>query len=123
MQEHERKECDNTAKRRRTAHTTRPKRRNMYISKREQKRRLQRLWHMSTAEQMQEYYLHQERRAQKSSTTDERHIFDMCKGRRTKKRVKNGWSSEQAGTCGSYTHTMRFENSYITKVCKSRNLY
>jgi CO dehydrogenase nickel-insertion accessory protein CooC1 len=53
----------------------------------------------------------------------ERAIFEQCKRTRTQKRVKNGWSSEQAGTCGSYTRTMRFENSYITKVCKSRNMY
>ena len=53
----------------------------------------------------------------------ERNIFAECKTERTQKRVRNTWSSEQAGTCGSYTHTIRFENSYITKVCKSRNLY
>ena len=53
----------------------------------------------------------------------ERAIFEQCKRTRTQKRVKNGWSSEQAGTCGTYVRTMRFENSYITKVCKSRNLY
>ena len=53
----------------------------------------------------------------------ERAIFEQCKHTRTQKRVKNRFSTEQAGTCGSYTHTMRFENSYITKVCKSRNLY
>lgn len=50
-------------------------------------------------------------------------IFSTCKTMRTQKRVKNGWSSEQAGTCGTYVRTMRFENSYITKVCKSRNMY
>lgn len=50
----------------------------------------------------------------------ERAIFEQCKRTRTQKRVKNGFSSEQAGTCGSCTRTMRFENSYITKVCKSR---
>lgn len=50
----------------------------------------------------------------------ERAIFEQCKRTRTQKRVRNTWSTEQAGTCGSYTHTMRFENSYITKVCKSR---
>lgn len=53
----------------------------------------------------------------------ERAIFEQCKRTRTQKRVRNTWSSEQAGTCGTYTHTIRFENSYITKVCKSRNLY
>lgn len=53
----------------------------------------------------------------------ERAIFEQCKRTRIQKRVKNTFSSEQAGTRGSYTHTIRFENSYITKVCKSRNLY
>jgi hypothetical protein len=53
----------------------------------------------------------------------ERAIFEQCKHTRTQKRVKNTFSSEQAGTCGSYTRTMRFENSYITKVCKSRSMY
>lgn len=53
----------------------------------------------------------------------ERAIFEQCKRTRTQKRVKNKFSTEQAGTCGTYTRTMRFENSYITKVCKSRSLY
>ena len=95
----------------------------MIISKREQKRRLQKLWHMSAEEQMQEYYLQQERRAYTNNTTDERHVFDMCKGTRTQKRVKNTWSKEQAGTCGTYIATKRFANSRLTCVCKSRSLY
>lgn len=53
----------------------------------------------------------------------ERAIFEQCKRNRTRKRVHNTLYKEQAGTCGTYTHTMRFENSYITKVCKSRNMY
>jgi hypothetical protein len=53
----------------------------------------------------------------------ERAIFEQCKRTRTQKRVKNTFSSEQAGTCGTYVRTVRFENSYITKVCKSRSMY
>lgn len=53
----------------------------------------------------------------------ERAIFEQCKRERTQKRVRNRFSTEQAGTCGTYVRTIRFENSYITKVCKSRNMY
>ena len=53
----------------------------------------------------------------------ERAIFEQCKRTRTQKRVKNGWSSEQAGTCGTYIATKRFSNSRLTCVCKSRSLY
>lgn len=49
----------------------------------------------------------------------ERAIFEQCKHERTQKRVKNRFSTEQAGTCGTYVRTMRFDNSYITKVCKN----
>lgn len=95
----------------------------MYISKREEKRRLQKLWHKSTEEQMQEYYLQQEKQAFTIGTHVERNAFEICKGTRMRKRVHNTLYKEQAGTCGTITHTMRFDNSYITKVCKSRNLY
>lgn len=50
-------------------------------------------------------------------------VFAVCKGVRMRKRVRNSFSRDEAGTCGTYVHTIRFENSYITKVCKSRNLY
>ena len=53
----------------------------------------------------------------------ERAIFEQCKRERTQKRVRNRFSTEQAGTCSTYVRTMRFENSYITKVCKSRSMY
>lgn len=118
------KKMQHNCKRRRTAYTTNKKAKDMYISKREQKRRLQKLWHKSAEEQLQEYYLQQEKSVYIiNTTTIERNAFDICKGARTQKRVRNTWSTEQAGTCGSYTHTMRFDNSYITKVCKSRNMF
>ena len=62
-----------------------------------------------------------EKRMQQLDT--EKCIFEQCKRNRTQKRVRNKFSTEEAGTCGTYTRTMRFENSYITKVCKSRSMY
>lgn len=48
-------------------------------------------------------------------------MFAICKGSRPqKKRVHNSLYREQAGVAGSYVHTLRFEGSYITKVCKSK---
>lgn len=95
----------------------------MYISKREQKRRLQKLWHKSAEEQMQEYYLQQEKRAFTLSADIERNAFEIGKGVRIRKRAKNTFSKEEAGTCGTYIATKRFSNSRLTCVCKSRNLY
>lgn len=97
----------------------------MYISKREEKRRRQKVWHKSAEEQIQEYYLQQEKRVYAINTTAiERNAFDICKGTRTQKRVKNTWSKEQTGTCGTYIATKRFSNSRLTCVCKSsRTLY
>lgn len=94
-----------------------------YVSKREQKRRLHKLQRMTKEELMQAYYLQQEKQAFKIGTQIERNAFEIGKGTRMRKRVHNTLYKEQAGTCGTYMHTMRFENSYITKVCKSRNLY
>lgn len=79
--------------------------------------------HMSKEELMQAYYLQQEERAFTPSTQIERNAFEIGKGVRTKKKARNTCYREEAGTCGTYVRTMRFENSYITKVCKSRNLY
>lgn len=95
----------------------------MYISKREEKRRLHKLQHMSAEEQMQEYYLQQKKQAFIIGTQIERNAFEIGKGVRTKKKARNTCYREEAGTCGTYVRTMRFENSYITKVCKSRNMY
>lgn len=50
-------------------------------------------------------------------------IFATCKTTRTRKRIRNTWSSEQAGTCGCITYDARFENSYIHIVCKGRKKY
>lgn len=94
-----------------------------YVSKREQKRRLHKLQHKSAEEQMQAHYMQQKKRAFTIGTQIERNAFEIGKGVRTKKKARNTCYREESGTCGSYTHTMRFENSYITKVCKSRNLY
>lgn len=94
-----------------------------YVSRREEKRRLQKLWHKSAEEQMQEYYLQQKKQAFTIVTPIERNAFEIGKGARTKKKSRNTCYREEAGTCGTYVRTMRFENSYITKVCKSRNLY
>ena len=95
----------------------------MYVSKREQKRRLHKLQHQCKEELMQAYYLQQKKRVFTHCTSIERNAFEIGKGVRTKKKVRNTCYREEAGTCGTYVHTMRFENSYITKVCKSRNMY
>lgn len=41
----------------------------------------------------------------------ERAIFEQCKRTRTQKRVKNKFSTEQAGTCSQSTSTRRFATS------------
>ena len=41
----------------------------------------------------------------------ERAIFEQCKHTRTQKRVKNKFSTEQAGTCSQSTTTRRFATS------------
>lgn len=51
----------------------------------------------------------------------ERYIFAMCKGERTRKKAKNTFSKEEAGTCGNIIVTKRFRNSRLTCVCKTRN--
>lgn len=48
-------------------------------------------------------------------------IFEQCKRNRTQKRVRNTWSTEQAGRVGtSCIHENRFSGSYIHVVSKSR---
>jgi hypothetical protein len=95
----------------------------MYISRREQKRRLQKLWHKSAEEQMQAYYLQQKKQAFTLGTQIERNAFEIGKGTRIRKRAKNTFSKEEFGTCGTYITTKRFSNSRLTCVCKSRNIY
>ena len=113
----------------------------MIISKREQKRRLQKLWHKSAEEQMQEYYLQQEKRAFTIGTQIERNAFEIGKGVRIRKRAKNTFSKEEFGTCGSTISVRKFAvsqefvekrgtsvrtytlTSYTNIVCKSRNMY
>ena len=69
----------------------------------------------------------------------ERAIFEQCKRERTQKRVRNRFSTEQAGTCSLITSTRRFATSqtfvekrgtsvrtytltsYTKVVCKSYN--
>ncbi len=53
----------------------------------------------------------------------ERAIFEQCKRERTQKRVRNGFSTEQAGTCGTYLRDVRFPNSRIHVVCKSNRVF
>jgi hypothetical protein len=50
-------------------------------------------------------------------------IFAECKGARTQKRVRNTWSSEQAGRIGTVTVTRRFSGSHISDACKAQNVY
>ena len=94
-----------------------------YVSRREQKRMSHKLQGMSAEEQMQAYYLQQKKQAFTLGTPIERNAFEISKGVRTKKKARNTCYREEAGTCGTYVRTMRFDNSYITKVCKSRNMY
>lgn len=68
-------------------------------------------------------------------------IFEQCKRERTQKRVRNNWSTEQAGRCSLSTTTRRFATSqtfrekrgnkvreytltsYTNVVCKSNKVY
>lgn len=50
-------------------------------------------------------------------------IFAECKGTRTQKRVRNTWSTEQAGRIGTVTVTRRFSGSHISVACKAQNVY
>ena len=95
----------------------------MIISKREQKRRLHKLQHMSKEELMQAYYLQQKKQAFTLGTQIERNAFEIGKGKRMQKKARNSFSKEEFGTCGTYIATKRFSNSRLTCVCKSRNLY
>ena len=47
----------------------------------------------------------------------ERAIFEQCKRERTKKRVRNSFSREEAGTCGDVIVT--FRKGYTTQVCRA----
>ena len=44
----------------------------------------------------------------------ERYIFAMCKGERTRKKAKNAFSKEEAGTCGNIIVTKRFSKRRAT---------
>lgn len=50
-------------------------------------------------------------------------IFEQCKRTRTQKRVRNTWSTEQAGRIGTVTVTRRFSGSHISVACKAQNVY
>jgi hypothetical protein len=50
-------------------------------------------------------------------------IFEQCKRTRTQKRVRNTWSTEQAGRIGMVTVTSRFSGSHISVACKAQNVY
>lgn len=122
-QERERKGCSITANvvGRHTQQNKKAK--VMYISKREQKRRLAYLRTLSKEQLMQAYYARMEQKASESTLEYGRNIFASCKGRRQPKKARNTICKEQNGTCGTYIATKRFPNSRLTCVCKSRNLY
>lgn len=50
---------------------------------------------------------------------NETNIFETCKQKRTQKRVRNSFSSEQAGKIGMITHEVR-TGTHEHIVCKSR---
>ena len=50
-------------------------------------------------------------------------VFAECKGVRIRKRVRNSFSRDEAGTCSNYVGEVRFSNSYIHVAAKKRNLY
>ncbi len=52
-----------------------------------------------------------------------KHLLSTCKGERITKRVKNKYSSEEAGTIGNYVSVMRWDNSYITKACYRKKMW
>lgn len=47
-------------------------------------------------------------------------IVCTCRGQRSPKRARNGFSKEQAGTVGNVVVTRRFPNSRLTCVCRTR---
>ena len=51
---------------------------------------------------------------------DGRQISMMCAGHRTKKKARNTFSREEAGTCGNMVTTKRFRNSRLICVCKTK---
>lgn len=62
-------------------------------------------------------------RTGRSNHRGTKHLMSIGKGVRTQKRVKNKFSSEEAGTISKYTAVMRWDNSYITKVVKRPMLW
>ncbi len=52
----------------------------------------------------------------------EKGVFKECQTCRTRKKVKNSASKEEAGTIGSYVATKRFSGSYITCTYKSKRI-
>ena len=50
-------------------------------------------------------------------------IFEQCKRERTQKRVRNTWSSEQAGRIGMVTIDVRSHATHSHVVCKTRNMF
>ncbi len=62
-----------------------------------------------------DYNVNQRKQASYNKRMDrlgmERAIFEQCKHTRTQKRVKNKFSTEQAGTCSLSTSTRRFATS------------
>ncbi len=48
-------------------------------------------------------------------------MFNLGKGQSTKKKAKNSFSKEEAGTIGTHIKTMRFDGSRLTCVCKTRS--
>lgn len=52
----------------------------------------------------------------------EKAIFEQCKRTRTQKRVRNTWSSEQAGRVGTVTIDVR-SHGHGHVVCKTRNMF
>lgn len=53
--------------------------------------------------------------------SEEKRIFEACKTARPKKKDRNKFSREEAGTCGTITCTKRFSNSYIHVTYKRYN--
>lgn len=53
----------------------------------------------------------------------ERVIFEQCKRQRTQKRVRNSFSREEAGTCGSAIVTIRKSCTHTHQVCRTKRVF
>ena len=52
-----------------------------------------------------------------------KHVSATCRKERPQKRVRNKFSTEEAGTIGQYVGVLRWDNSRITKACYRKKFW